>query len=250
VRVDTEYSFDTDEGTKTLLELFDGRSQLLVFHFMFGPEDTEGCPGCSFVADHVDGAVAHLEHHDVSFLAAARSRGSTRTSAGWAGASLGVVNVRRDEPHGLSAFALEGEVVYHTYSCYDRGTDVLHGTRQLLDRAPKGPGEKSAGSPGVEFQVPGLARPGATTPIPGPPSHSTAEQSDSKPPRRIGADDDRQRECAGIREPPPPADPGRAQGEALLVHLGKSRFDREASRSSPSPAAARGWVYSRALADV
>src|SRR5512132_3370749 len=57
VRVDKEYAFETDEGTKTLPELFGGRSQLLVFHFMFGPDDTEGCPGCSFMADHVDGAV-------------------------------------------------------------------------------------------------------------------------------------------------------------------------------------------------
>jgi predicted dithiol-disulfide oxidoreductase (DUF899 family) len=72
VQIDKEYSFETDEGTKSLAELFDGRSQLLVFHFMFGPQDTEGCPGCSFMADHVDGAVVHLEHHDVTFLAASR----------------------------------------------------------------------------------------------------------------------------------------------------------------------------------
>ena len=72
VRVDKEYRFETDRGTKTLAELFAGRSQLLVFHFMFGPEDTEGCPGCSFMADHVDGAVIHLNHRDVTFLAASR----------------------------------------------------------------------------------------------------------------------------------------------------------------------------------
>jgi predicted dithiol-disulfide oxidoreductase (DUF899 family) len=183
VRVDKVYSFDTDEGTKTLLELFDGRSQLLVFHFMFGPEDTEGCPGCSFMADHVDGAVAHLEHHDVSFLAASRGPlerlDAYKRRMGWGfpwvsslrsdfnvdfavfteeerrtgtGFNFGSqrradLNVRRDELHGLSAFALEDGIVYHTYSCYDRGTDVLHGTWQLLDRAPKGRGENPKGWP-------------------------------------------------------------------------------------------------------
>jgi predicted dithiol-disulfide oxidoreductase (DUF899 family) len=178
VRVEKEYSFETDAGTKSLAELFAGRPQLLVFHFMFGPEDTEGCPGCSFMADHVDGAVAHLNHRDVTFLAASRgplarlaayklrmgwsfpwvsSLGSDfnvdfavftdeerRTGAGFNFGSRrrASLNVRRDELHGLSAFALEDGVVYHTYSCYDRGTDVLHGTWQLLDRAPRGRGDE------------------------------------------------------------------------------------------------------------
>ena len=62
-----------DEGTKTLAELFEGRSQLLVFHLMFGPEDAEACPGCSFMADHVDGAVVHLNHRDVTFVAVSRA---------------------------------------------------------------------------------------------------------------------------------------------------------------------------------
>jgi predicted dithiol-disulfide oxidoreductase (DUF899 family) len=174
VRVEKEYRFETDEGTKTLADLFDGRSQLLVFHFMFGPEDTEGCPGCSFMADHVDGAVVHLEHHDVTFLAASRGPleklNVYKRRMGWslpwvssygtdfnvdfavftdderrtgAGFNFGSprranLNVRQNELHGLSAFALEDGVVFHTYSCYDRGTDVLHATWQLLDRAPKG----------------------------------------------------------------------------------------------------------------
>ena len=177
VRIDKEYRFETDDGTKTLAELFAGRSQLLVFHFMFGPEDTEGCPGCSFMADHVDGAVIHLEHRDVTFLAASRGPleklDAYKRRMGWSfpwassyGSDFNVdfavfteeqrrdgtgfnfgsqhradLNVRRDELHGLSSFALEGGVVYHTYSCYDRGTDVLHGTWQLLDRAPKGRGD-------------------------------------------------------------------------------------------------------------
>jgi predicted dithiol-disulfide oxidoreductase (DUF899 family) len=183
VRVDKEYTFETDEGTKTLRELFDGRSQLLVFHFMFGADDVEGCPGCSFMADHVDGAVAHLEHHDVTFLAASRGPleklAAYKRRMGWgipwvsslgsdfnidfavftdeerrtgAGFNFGAprradIDVRRDELHGLSAFALDGGVVYHTYSCYDRGTDVLHATWQLLDRAPKGRGELPEGWP-------------------------------------------------------------------------------------------------------
>jgi predicted dithiol-disulfide oxidoreductase (DUF899 family) len=183
VQVDKEYTFETDEGTKTLRELFDGRSQLLVFHFMFGADDDEGCPGCSFMADHVDGAVAHLEHHDVTFLAASRGPleklAAYKRRMGWGipwvssldsdfnidfavftdeerrtgtGFNFGAsrradIDVRRDELHGLSAFALEDGVVYHTYSCYDRGTDVLHATWQLLDRAPKGRGELPEGWP-------------------------------------------------------------------------------------------------------
>jgi predicted dithiol-disulfide oxidoreductase (DUF899 family) len=177
VRVDKEYSFETAEGTRTFAELFAGRSQLLVFHFMFGPEDTEGCPGCSYMADHVDGAVVHLNHRDVTFLAAPRGPLEKliayQRRMGWSfpwvsshgsdvnldfavfteeerrdgsGFNFGAprradLNVKQEELHGLSAFALEDGVVHHTYSCYDRGTDVLHGTWQLLDRAPKGRGD-------------------------------------------------------------------------------------------------------------
>jgi predicted dithiol-disulfide oxidoreductase (DUF899 family) len=183
VRIDEEYTFETDEGTKTLPELFGGRSQLLVFHFMFGPEDTEGCPGCSFMADHVDGAVIHLEQRDAAFVAASRgplekldaykrrmgwgfpwvsSLGSdfnvdfavfteeerrTGTGFNFGSTRRADLNVRRDELHGLSSFALEDGVLYHTYSCYDRGTDVLHGTWQLLDRAPRGRGDDFANWP-------------------------------------------------------------------------------------------------------
>jgi predicted dithiol-disulfide oxidoreductase (DUF899 family) len=73
VRVEKEYSFETDEGTKTLAELFDGRSQLLVYHFMFGPEYTAGCPTCSAGADTFDGAVPHLKARDVTFLCVSRA---------------------------------------------------------------------------------------------------------------------------------------------------------------------------------
>ena len=66
VRIDKPYEFETDEGTRTLAELFDGRSQLLVYHFMFGPDWEAGCEGCSLVADHFDGGMVHLNQRDVT----------------------------------------------------------------------------------------------------------------------------------------------------------------------------------------
>jgi predicted dithiol-disulfide oxidoreductase (DUF899 family) len=188
VRIDKEYVFETDEGPKTLGELFDGRSQLLVYHFMFGPTvegwPEVGCPGCSFTADSLDGAVAHLPHRDVTFVAVSRAPlerlNAYKRRMGWTfpwvsyddsdfnldfgafteeerstgrGFNFGTpkhadeIDVRRDELHGLSAFALEDGVVYHTYSTYDRGTDALNATWQLLDRAPKGRGDGFDGWP-------------------------------------------------------------------------------------------------------
>jgi predicted dithiol-disulfide oxidoreductase (DUF899 family) len=187
VRVDEEYSFETDEGTKSLAELFEGRSQLLVYHFMFGPTvegwPEAGCPGCSFTADSLDGAVVHLEHRDVTFVATSRAPlenlNAYKRRMGWSfpwvssegsdfnldlavfteegrrtgtGFNFGTpkhadIDLRRDELHGLSAFALEDGVVYHTYSTYDRGTDVLSATWQLLDRTPRGRGDDPEGWP-------------------------------------------------------------------------------------------------------
>jgi predicted dithiol-disulfide oxidoreductase (DUF899 family) len=183
VRVEKEYEFETNEGTKTLAELFDGRSQLIVYHFMHGPNTPEGCLGCSYAADGFDGAVVHLSHRDVTFLCASRSPLETlnayKRRMGWsfpwvssAGSdfnldfSLFTEEQRRtgtgfnfgtrrradlsfddEELMALSAFALEDGVVYHTYSCYDRGTDVLNPTWQLLDRAPKGRGGDFEGWP-------------------------------------------------------------------------------------------------------
>ncbi len=179
VRVDKEYSFETDEGRKTLAELFDGRPQLLVYHLMYGPDDEAACPGCSFYADHLDGSIVHLNRHDVTFVCASRAPlekiHAYKRRMGWrfpwvssfgtdfnvdftlftdeqkrTGRGYNFGAARRDdlriapaapdgdEPMGLSAFALEDGFVYHTYSCYDRGTDVLIGTWQLLDRTPKG----------------------------------------------------------------------------------------------------------------
>src|SRR5215208_2841078 len=91
VPVQKEYRFETDEGTRTLAELFDGRSQLLVYHFMFGPSYEAGCPTCSSMADTVDGALPHLHARDVTmmYVRRRRSRSCRRTSGGWAGTCPG-----------------------------------------------------------------------------------------------------------------------------------------------------------------
>jgi predicted dithiol-disulfide oxidoreductase (DUF899 family) len=180
VRVEKPYVFETDAGPKTLRELFDGRSQLLVYHFMHGPLTPEGCPGCTFHANTFDGAVVHLEHHDVTFLCASRSPLATlnayKKRMGWkfpwvsSGDSgfnfdfglyseeqrrtgrgynfgtpkrAGLDFLSGEELMAFSAFALEDSVVYHTYSCFDRGTEVLNPVWQFLDRAPKGRDEKN-----------------------------------------------------------------------------------------------------------
>jgi predicted dithiol-disulfide oxidoreductase (DUF899 family) len=189
VPVEKEYVFDTGEGKKTLAELFDGRDQLLVYHFMFGPTvegwPEAGCPGCSYTADSLEGAALHLPPRGVTFVAVSsaplESVQAYKHRMGWSfpwvsqgeggdfnldfsvfteeerrdgtGFNFGTpkhageIDVRRDELHGLSAFALEDGVVYHTYSTYDRGTDVLNSTWQLLDRTPKGRGEDPEGWP-------------------------------------------------------------------------------------------------------
>jgi predicted dithiol-disulfide oxidoreductase (DUF899 family) len=179
VAVNKDYTFETGEVTRTLADLLDGRSQLLVYHFMFGPTvegwPEAGCPGCSYTADSLDGAVAHLPPRGVTFVAVSRAPlenlQAYRRRMGWSfpwvsaagsdfnldfavfteegrttgtGFNFGTqkhseeIDLRRDELHGLSAFALEEGVVYHTYSCYDRGTDVLNATWQLLDRTRRG----------------------------------------------------------------------------------------------------------------
>ena len=187
VAVEKEYRFETEDGTKTLAELFDGRPQLLVYHFMFGPTvdgwPDAGCVGCSYTADSLDGAAVHLPPRGVTFgavssaplqnlLAYRRRMGwrfpwvskgdsdfnldfavfteegrTTGTGFNFATPKHADIDLRETELHGLSAFAFEDGVVYHTYSCYDRGTDVLNATWQLLDRTPKGRGEDPKGWP-------------------------------------------------------------------------------------------------------
>jgi len=197
VRIDKKYRFETSEGSSSLSELFRGRSQLLVYHFMFGPDYTAGCPACSAIADGFNGSAVHLANHDVMFWAVSRAPlaklQAYERRMGWTfpwASSFGSdfnadfcvgfteeqqrkeggieYNYRREpafEPHqgsvvdlvadmtgtdeatytrerpGMSAFALEDGVVYHTYSAYARGMDVLWGTYQWLDRAPLGRNE-------------------------------------------------------------------------------------------------------------
>ena len=197
VAVDKQYEFDTDEGTASLVDLFGGRSQLLIYHFMFGPDFTAGCPSCSAIADGFDGSVIHLANHDVTLAAVSRAPlpklQAYKQRMGWSfpwassyGSDFNVdfsvgftqeqqreggidYNFRREAPvrkvvtegpaaecaatagtdaatftrerPGMSAFALEDGVVYHTYSTYARGLDGLWGMYQWLDRAPKGRNE-------------------------------------------------------------------------------------------------------------
>jgi predicted dithiol-disulfide oxidoreductase (DUF899 family) len=172
VRVGKEYTFRGPAGSETLADLFQGRGQLIVYHFMFGEKWEEGCPGCSFVSDHIDGMLVHLAHRDVSLAAVSRApidRIQTfRRRMGWRfhwvssngtdfnrdyGVSFapqeridgkipynyGRQTFPTDEAPGLSVFfkSAEGEV-FHTYSCYARGLDALVGTYNYLDLVPKG----------------------------------------------------------------------------------------------------------------
>jgi predicted dithiol-disulfide oxidoreductase (DUF899 family) len=196
VRIEKDYRFETDEGSASLVDLFRGRSQLLIYHFMFGPEYTAGCPSCSAIADGFDGSVIHLCKHDVAFCAMSRAPlpklqaykrrmgwsfpwvssfdsdfnydfEVTHTEDEWrAGAveyNFRTVDLRpaeqspalaewasrvgtdfatyRREGPGMSAFALEDGIVYHTYSTYERGVDDLWGMYAWLDRAPLGRNE-------------------------------------------------------------------------------------------------------------
>jgi predicted dithiol-disulfide oxidoreductase (DUF899 family) len=200
VPVEKDYRFETAAGPATLRDLFGGRSQLLVYHFMFGPGWTGGCPSCSAIADGFNGSVVHLENHDVAFAAVSRAPvealeaykrrlGWTFTWASsldsdfnfdfttsvteeqqrsgsveynfrpedttWLSApepgsetvrefaamtGMDVAGYVREKP-GMSAFARDGDAVYHTYSAYARGLDGLWGMYQWLDRAPLGRNE-------------------------------------------------------------------------------------------------------------
>jgi predicted dithiol-disulfide oxidoreductase (DUF899 family) len=198
VRIDTDYRFETDEGSASLADLFRGRSQLLVYHFMFGPEYTAGCPACSAIADGFNGSVVHFQNHGVAMTAISRAPlaklQAYKRRMGWSfpwASSFGsdfnydfnvsvteeqqregvveynyrsmdvkpvleagegpvadfaalvgtdVAAYTREAP-GMSAFALDDGVVYHTYSAYARGVDALWGMYPWLDRAPKGRNE-------------------------------------------------------------------------------------------------------------
>jgi predicted dithiol-disulfide oxidoreductase (DUF899 family) len=199
VAIDKEYRLDTEEGSVSLADMFRGRSQLLIYHFMFGPDYKAGCPSCSSIADGFNGIFMHLENHDVAFTAVSRAPlaklQAYRQRMGWTfpwassfhsdfnndfsvsfteeqqhGGDI-AYNYRREKAFvwhegqegggggkcasacgtdpatflrdrpGMSAFALEDGVVYHTYSTYARGLDALWGMYVWLDRASKGRNE-------------------------------------------------------------------------------------------------------------
>lgn len=177
VRIDTEYRFETADGTSTLAELFDGRHQLLMQHFMLGPDWDQGCPSCSFMADHTDGMLVHLAHRDTSFVAVSRAPlveiERYRRRMGWKfnwvssygsdfNRDFGVsftrdevatgelrYNYRISPSHlgeelpGVSAFYRDDDgTVFHTYSTYGRGVEVMMGTYRMLDLTPKGRDER------------------------------------------------------------------------------------------------------------
>ena len=199
VPVEKDYRFETEEGSASLADLFRGRSQLLIYHFMFGPEYTAGCPACSAIADGFNGSVVHLEQHDVEMMAVSLAPIAAiepyKRRMGWSfpwASSLGSdfnfdfnVSITEEQQRegvveynfgprdvtgvleagadsvvgqvaamtgtdpptytrqspGMSAFALEDGVVYHTYSAYARGLDALWAMYQWLDRAPEGRNE-------------------------------------------------------------------------------------------------------------
>jgi predicted dithiol-disulfide oxidoreductase (DUF899 family) len=172
VKVEKLYSFDGPGGQRTLADLFDGRSQLIVSHFMFGPGWNEGCVGCSFRSDHVVGALPHLEHHDVSFVTISRaplgeietfkqrmgwrfrwlsSYGSDfnydyrvsftkdEMASGKIDYNYGSSGFVSEEMSGLSVFYKdETGAIFHTYSTFGRGDELVDTTYMYLDLTPKG----------------------------------------------------------------------------------------------------------------
>src|SRR6266704_1534248 len=160
VRVDKGYVFERPEGKATLADLFDGRRQLIAYHFMFGPGWEQGCPSCSFLADHVDGALPHLAARDVSFVAVSRAPFAQirpfQSRMGWRfkwvsshGSDFNYdfqVSSATKELHGTSVFYKDaaGEV-FHTYSSYARGLDLMLGTYNWLDIVSKGRNENGLG---------------------------------------------------------------------------------------------------------
>jgi predicted dithiol-disulfide oxidoreductase (DUF899 family) len=158
VAIEKDYRFTGEAGPLDLADLFGDKSQLAVYHFMFGPGWKEGCAGCSFLADHLDGADLHLAHHDVSIVAVSRAPLEAflpfKRRMGWrfAWVSSAGSDFNRDfeatdadggEHHGLSVFAKDAAGrVFHTYSTYARGCDILLGAHNILDMTPKGRNEQ------------------------------------------------------------------------------------------------------------
>ena len=176
VRIDKNYMFDTSQGRRSLADLFEGRRQLLVQHFMLGPGWEQGCPSCSFMADHTDGMNVHLEHRDVTLVAISHAPLAEierfRQRMGWQfkwvssyGSDFnydfhvsftpeerakgdvyynyGMTAFPAEEAPGISVFYKNdaGEI-FHTYSTFGRGVEVMMGTYQMLDLTPKGRDEE------------------------------------------------------------------------------------------------------------
>lgn len=173
-RIDKDYVFDTSRGKRKLADLFEGRSQLMVQHFMLGPGWEQGCPSCSFMADHTDGMNIHLAHRDVTFVAISRATLAEierfRNRMGWkfnwvssngndfnsdfhvsftpeerargqgeVYYNYGMTAFPAQEAPGISLFYRNGAgEVFHTYSTFGRGVEVMMGTYYMLDLAPKG----------------------------------------------------------------------------------------------------------------
>lgn len=176
VKIDEAYTFDTPDGRQTLAQLFGNNSQLIVYHFMFAKGWKEGCKGCSFLSDHLDGANLHLAHHDISLVAVSHAPlqefQAFKQRMGWhfkwvssAGTSFNedfhvsatadeqaagkmkynyeTTDYSEEEMPGVSVFYKNaaGEI-FHTYSAYARGLDILVGTYNYLDLTPKGRNEE------------------------------------------------------------------------------------------------------------
>jgi predicted dithiol-disulfide oxidoreductase (DUF899 family) len=176
VRVEKNYIFDTPAGKKSLADLFDGRSQLAIYHFMFGPEWKEGCPGCSLTVEGFDGSIPHLAQRDVTLCAVSRATlpqiEAFQKRMGWkfpwvssnantfnydynvsftkeqiaAGKNynFGTINFSVDEGPGISFFYKDPSgQIFHTYSAYARSLEELMPVYTILDRAPKGRDEEA-----------------------------------------------------------------------------------------------------------
>ncbi len=172
VKVDKAYVFDGPNGNESLADLFEKRSQLVVYHFMFSPDWDQGCKHCSFWADHFDGMGVHLNHRDVTMVAISRAPRARiepfQKRMGWnfkwvssfqndfnydycasftpqanqsgsAFYNFAIMDAGSTDREGVSVFYKDKSgAVFHTYSCYARGIDMLNGTYQYLDLVPKG----------------------------------------------------------------------------------------------------------------
>lgn len=193
-KVDKHYVFDGPKGKESLADLFEGRQQLVVYHFMFDPSWDEGCKSCSFWIDNLDGIIVHLNHRDVTFVAISRAPYTTlqayRKRMGWRVKWLSSFanDFNRDyhvtftpeeresgqvyynyatgsfpapEGPGISVFFRDGGAIYHTYSTYSRGLDMVNGAYHLLDLVPRGRDEA-----GLSYSMEWLQRHDAYDPQP------------------------------------------------------------------------------------